>query len=120
MNGSAPETTVGWQRDRVRIVGEILLASEEPDEGPALQRDMVADRSSQNRIGSLQRIQDRAERRRTLDVQDHFAIDLRERAQVRGQHDANHGSVWTSTERTGGKSRTTDVQLSPPSAEQYT
>ncbi len=29
-------------------------------------------------------------------------------------------SVWTSTERTAGRSRTTGIQLSPPSADPYT
>src|SRR5438105_12186773 len=31
-----------------------------------------------------------------------------------------HGSVWTSTESTGGRSRTIGAQLSPASAEAYT
>src|SRR5204863_320559 len=46
--------------------------------------------------------------------------DFRQRPQVRRQHDANHGSVWTSTDSTAGRSRTIGVQPSPPSAEAYT
>ena len=46
-----------------------------------------------------------------------LAVDARQRAQMGGQHDADHGSVWTSTDSTAGRSRTIGAQLSPASAE---
>ena len=36
------------------------------------------------------------------------------RAQMRREYDTDHGSVCTSTDRTGGRSRTIGVQLNPP------
>ena len=47
----------------------------------------------------------------------HLAVHLRERAQMGGQHDPDHGSVWTSTDSTAGRSLTIGAQVSPLSAE---
>ena len=101
-------------------MGKILAAGEEPQERPALLRDVVADGAAQHRITGLQRVEDRALRCRTLDVQLHVAGEVRQPAQVWREHDSDHGSVWTSTESTAGRSRTIGAQLSPASAEQYT
>ena len=40
----------------------------------------------------------------------HLALNVSEGSQMEGQHDADHGSVWTSTETTGGRSRTMGAQ----------
>ena len=50
----------------------------------------------------------------------HFTANARQRPQVRRKDDANHASVWTSTESTAGRSRTMGDQVSPASAEAYT
>src|SRR5262249_50261056 len=101
--------------------GEILFAGEEPHERAAPVRDVIPDRPAQHRIGRLERVEDRALRRPTLDVELHFAAHPRERPQVCRQHDPDdHGSVWTSTATTEGRSRTIGVQLSPALADTYT
>ena len=53
------------QRRVRRFVRQILLAGEKSHECPALLRDVVADRTLQHRIASLQRVEDRALRDRT-------------------------------------------------------
>ena len=53
----------------------------------------------------------------TRDVELDFAGDLREGAQVRRELHPDHRRVWTSTERTAGRSRTIGAQESPASAE---
>ena len=74
------------RRDRVgqrgvrKFVGQILRAGKEPDERSALLRDVVADRPAQHRIAGLERIEDRALRRRPFDVELHLPVDLREPA----------------------------------------
>jgi len=41
-----------------RFVGEILLASEEPHERPALFSNVIAERSAEHRIAGLERVKD--------------------------------------------------------------
>ena len=118
--GSAPVATASGSGASGELVGQILLAGEEPHERPALLRDVVADRPAQHRIAGLERVEDRALRGRTLDVELHLAVDARQRPQMRREHDSDHGSVWTSTDSTAGRSRTMGAQLSPASAEAYT
>src|SRR2546429_5467740 len=105
-----------------RIVGQVPLACKEPQERPALLGDVVADRAPQHGIARLERIQYRGTRDRPPlgDVERHLAFDLRQRAQVRRQHHADHASVWTSTDSTAGRTRTIGAQLSPASADPYT
>ena len=109
-----------WQRGVRQVVGQILLAGEEPHERSALLRDLIADRSPQHRIAGLERVEDRALRGPTLNVEIHLAVDLRQRPQMCGEHDSDHGSVWTSTDNTAGRSRTMGAQVSPASADAYT
>src|SRR5262245_13887035 len=99
------------------VVREILAAGEEAHEGPASLRHVVADRPAQHRVARLERVEDRALRGIAVDLELHLAVDARERAQVCGETDPDHGSVWTSTESTGGRSRTMGDQASPASAE---
>src|SRR5437870_5468092 len=56
------------QREARRLVRQVLFASEEAHKGPALQRDMIAHRSAQDRIASFQRIQHRAQRSARADL----------------------------------------------------
>lgn len=61
-------------------------------------RNVVADRAAQHRIAGFERVEDRALRKLPLNVERHLAVDTRERPQMRWQHDADHGRVWTSTD----------------------
>ena len=119
-NGSAPDATASGSGASGGSWDRSSLAGEEPQERPALLRDVVADRPAQHRIAGLERVEDRALRGRALDVELHLAVDLRQRPQMIRKHDADHGSVWTSTDSTAGRSRTIGAQLSPASAEAYT
>src|SRR5690348_17441460 len=103
-----------------RLVGQVLLAGEEPDERPPGPAVVPADRPAQHRVAGLQGVEHRALGDLALDLEFHLAVHPRERPQVRGKHHADHGSVWTSTESTGGRSRTMGSQVSPASAEAYT
>src|SRR3990170_4529080 len=80
--GNAPYDEKGLRprRDRVgqwgvrQLMGQILLAGEEPQEGPALLRAVVADRPAQHRIPGLERVEDRALCGVTPDVELHLAV----------------------------------------------
>jgi len=63
---------------------QILLAGEEPHEGPALLSDVVADGAAEHRIASLKRVKDRALCNITLDVELHLAADAGQCPQMRG------------------------------------
>src|SRR5258708_1067204 len=103
-----------------RFVRQILLGCEEAQEGTALLRDVIANGAAQHWILGLERIDHRAHCGLAADFELHFTADARQSAQMWRQHDADHGSVWTSTESTAGRSRTMGAQLSPASAEAYT
>jgi len=96
---------------------KVLFAGEEPQERPALLRDVIADGPAQHGIAGLKRVEDRLLRDRALDLNLHFAADVRQCSQVLREYDADHGSVCTSTESTAGRSRTIGAQLSPASAD---
>ena len=81
---------------------------------------MVANRPAQHGIARFEGVEDRALRGRPLDAQAHFAVDLSEIAEMIREDDSDHDSVWTSTERTEGRSRTIAFQLSPESVDAYT
>ena len=107
------------------IVRQILLAREEAQKGPPLQRRVVADSTAQHGVRCLQRIQYRANRRRCSSINLNLVPrNSGQRPQVRRQFDTNldgtHASVCTSTDSTGGRSRTIALQLSPASADAYT
>ena len=80
------------------LEGQILLAGEESHERPATQGVVFANGPAQRRIGCFQRVEHRTERDGIPDLELHLAVNVRQRAQVKWQHDANHGRVWTSTE----------------------
>src|SRR6267142_212820 len=103
----------GWHRFVGGIVREIFLAREEAQERAPLPRSVVADGAAQHGMTRLERIQDRVDGDGSLDLERHLAVDVRELAQMSRQRNADHGSVWTSTESTAGRSRTMGFQLSP-------
>ncbi|MBI3024503.1 MAG: hypothetical protein HYY66_02270, partial [Candidatus Tectomicrobia bacterium] len=82
------------------LAGEVLPAGEEAHEGPALLRDVVADGPAQHGVAGLERVEDRALGGPAPDLDLHLALHPREGAQVVREDDADHGSVWTSTEST--------------------
>ena len=98
-----------------RLMRQILLAGKEPDECAALLRRVVTNRAAQHRVLRLERIKHAALGYLAVDIEVHLAADASKVAQMRRQYDPDHGSVCTSTDSTGGKSCTIDVQLSPAS-----
>src|SRR5260370_30751854 len=75
------------QRCIRRFVRQILLACEEAQEGTALLRDVIANGPAQHWILGLERIDHRALRGRTRDVELHLTADPRQSAQMRRAHD---------------------------------
>ena len=74
---------------------------------------MIAHCSAQHGIPSFELVKYGPLSYGGVNVKLYVAIDARQRAQMRRQNDANHGSVCTSTESTAGRSRTIGFQLSP-------
>src|SRR6478609_8088863 len=105
------------QRGIRRLVREILLAGEEADKGPPLLRDLIADRAAKHRVLGLDGVENRTLRDRTVDRERQLPIDARHDLEIGRQNDADHFSVWTSTETTDGRSRTIAFQVSPESFE---
>jgi len=103
-----------------RRMGQVRLAGEETQERTALLRDVIADRAAQHWIACLERVEHRTLGGLTLDVDLDLTVDPCQRSQMGWKLDSNHGRVWTSTDRTAGRSRTMSAQLSPPSADAYT
>src|ERR1700747_1343056 len=101
-------------------MGPILRANKEPQERPALERSVVANRAAQHRVRRFQGVQDRLQCSRSLDLNLHFAAHARQRSQMLRQYHTDHGSVCTSTESTAGRPRTIGAQLFPASGEAYT
>jgi len=100
-----------------RFVREVFFAGEKSNERPPLQRHVVPNGSAQNRMAGFERIKDRANRNWRRHIEFHFALHASEIAQVKWKHDADHGSVCTSTDKTAGRSRTIGFHVSPLSAE---
>jgi len=100
-----------------RVVGKVLLAGEEADEGAAFAGDVVAESAAEDWIAGFEGVEDRADGDGRRNVELEFTGHLRQYAQVGREQDPDHDRVCTSTERTGGRSRTMAVQLSPSSAE---
>src|SRR5262249_28003812 len=118
--GLGPRGDCVRRRGICPLVGQVLLAREEAQERTAFLRDVIANRAAQHWIAGLDRVEPRTLRCLTRHVDVHFAVDLRQPSQMRLELDSDHGSVWTSTDRIAGRSRTMGAQLSPASAETYT
>src|SRR5262249_42516084 len=102
-----------------RCVRQILLTGEKPHERSAPLPAVVADRTTQHWIAGFEGTEARARRRGPLDAQLPLAVDACKRPKMCRQYNANHGSVWPSTDNTGGRSRTMGAQLPPASADPY-
>lgn len=99
------------------VMRQISLAGKKTQKGAAALRAMIANSASEDWIGVFERVEHGALRDRTNDLKCHLAGDMGVHPEVRWQHDADHVNVWTSTESTGGRSRTIAVHVSPASAE---
>src|SRR5208282_5366326 len=108
------------QRRVGRLQGKVFLAGKKTQERPALERHVIPNGSAQHGIAGLERVQHRAHRHRSRYLQRHVTLNVRQRAQMGGQDDEDHGSVCTSTDNTAGRSRTMGAQESPASADAYT
>src|SRR5262249_10028904 len=126
--GDRPDDEKGLRsrRDRVgqrsvgRLIRQVLLTGEEPQHRSAPPGDAVADCPPQHRIAGLQRVQDRTLCGRAVNGEMHLTVDVRQRPQMVGKHDSDHGRVGTSTDTTGGRWETMGIQLSPALADAYT
>jgi len=96
---------------------QIFSTSKKPHERTAQLSDVIAHCPAQHGISSFELVEYGPLGRGGINVEFYVAIDARQRAQMRRQNDANHGSVCTSTESTAGRSRTIGFQLSPASAD---
>ena len=101
-------------------MGKILTTGEEPQKGPTLLGDVIADRTAQHRVADFKRVDDRTLGGQTLNVKLDLSVDVRESPEMRRELNSDHGSVWTSMESTAGKSRTMGIHVSPASADAYT
>jgi hypothetical protein len=99
------------------LVRQVFLAREEANEGPTPLGGRIAERPAQHGVCSLESIEEQPLCRRILDAELDLASGSGQGAEVVGQNDPYHDRVWTSTERTRGRSRTIDCQLSPSSGE---
>src|SRR3989442_13432211 len=121
-DGPDDEKRLCPRRDRVGkrgiwgVVGQVPLARKDSQERPSLRGDVVADRPSEHGIAGLERVEHCASSDPPQNVELHLAFDLGQRPQVWRQHHADHGSRWTSTDSTAGRSRTIGAPLSPASA----
>src|SRR5215217_7705379 len=112
---------LGKRRVR-RLMGQVLLAGEEPHERTPLCRRPVADRPEQHREGRFDGVEHGSLRDLTRDDDADLVVDLGHRPKVcrqdhphRAGHGVPHRSVCTSTESTAGRSRTIGVQEVPES-----
>jgi hypothetical protein len=98
-NGSYDNKRLLPRRDRVgqwsirRLMGQILLAGEEPQEWPALLRNLIADRSAQHGIAGLERVEDRPQRDRAVELKLHLAADVRQRSEMLRDYDSDHSGI---------------------------
>src|SRR5487761_36807 len=126
-DGADDEKRLDARSDRCRqrgirwLMGQIPCTGEKPQKWAAFLRYLVANRAAQHWIAGFEGVQDRTLSRMTLNLEFDVAANMRQRLQMRRQYHfdrrAHHGSVWTSTESTAGRSRTMGAQLSPAFAD---
>ncbi len=105
---------VGWFKRKV------LLARKESHEIASPGGDVIADRASQDGVARFERVQNRTLRHRRSHDEFDFVTHSGEDPQVCREEDANHPSVCTSTDTTGGRFCAIAIHESPASAEAYT
>jgi len=103
-----------------RRVGKIAPAGEEAEKISAFSGGVVADGAAKHRKLEFEGVEDGRESDGSGDVEEDVGVLAGESAEVVGEGDTDHFRTCASTLKTAGKSRTMALQLSPPSAEQYT
>ncbi len=114
-------------------MAQILPVGIEADQGTPIASTMGSDGPAQDGVGGFQGIQDPLEGGGRRHRDPHLPLHSRQRPEMDGEEHpdlravgllsvvpqgvVSHGSVWTSTERMGGRCSATAVQLSPSSAE---
>ena len=83
----------GGERGVGRLVREVLLAGEEPQEGSALLCRMIANRPAQHRVAGLERVKDRALCDGPRNVELHLGAGFGQVSQVIGQYDSDHARI---------------------------
>ena len=81
------------ERSIWRLMRQVFFAGKVSQKRAALLCDVVADRPGQDRIASLERVQDRPLRHRALDLELHLVTNPRQRPQVWRKDDADHDRV---------------------------
>ena len=95
-NRSNNQKRLGSIRDRVgerrirRFMRQIISAGKESYKWPPDLSNMITHCSAQHRISSLERVEHRALSDRSDNVKFHFAINVRERSQMRRENNTNH------------------------------
>ena len=99
---------------------QVFLAGEEADERPPTAAVLISNGATEHGVPGLERVEHGSLRDLTSYIQPDLALNTGEPAQVRGEDDPDHDSVWTSTDSTAGRSRTIGAHVSPALAEAYT
>ena len=69
---------------------DVFVAGEESQKRSPLLRRVIADRAAQHWVACFERVENGALRRRAVDGEFDFAVDLGKRPEVKRQDDANH------------------------------
>lgn len=96
-----------------RSVGEVFLATVEPEVRSTLATVAVTHCAEQHRVSRLKAVQEQALCHRAGHLNAYLSADVSKVLQMRRQDNPDHVNTWTSTESTAGRSRTIGAQLSP-------
>lgn len=88
----------------------IFFTGKKPNERTTLVCDVITDSTAERRIAGLESIEKGPVSDRCWHVNLDFSSDTGDRAEVPRQHNPDHGSVWTSTDNTAGRSCAIVVQ----------
>jgi hypothetical protein len=78
------------QRRVYRIVRNVFAANKEAHQWPAFLRVMIPDGPAQHWIASLERVENFSLRNLTIELEFHFTANVRQRAQMMRENDADH------------------------------
>src|SRR5439155_9974135 len=87
------------------FVGDVFAAREKSDQWPALFCFVVPDGAAQHWIFFFNRVDYCAHRRRAVEIDVYFITNLRKRAQMMGEDDANHVFLQKATKITKVQTR---------------
>src|SRR5579884_431031 len=94
---------------------EVFRAREEPQESAALLGCVIADGATQHRVARFKRIEYRALRYRSFNIERNLSINICQRTQVWGNLNSNHQAILLSlTKFINARGRTHTVGVGPP------